>query len=89
MSASNPRPTCNEYENSDDRPTCTRDTHVHEHPRDTAPTTPVAARKHRKAQALAGVLSGDWGATTGHEIELAAPTLEVVCPIHGVMHSEY
>lgn len=89
MSATNPRPTCNENQNSDDRATCTHDTHVRAHDRDAAPTTTTARAAHERAQAIAGVLSGDWGATTGREITLAAPTKEVVCPIHGVVHKEY
>lgn len=88
MSATNPRPTCDQYKNSDDRPTCTRATVVREHPRGTAPTTPTARERHEATQAIAFVLDGVVGAETGREVELAAPTLEVVCPIHGVVHSE-
>lgn len=91
MSASNPHPTCNAYENSDDRPTCTRDTHARRHGRasGTAPTTELARERHDRTQAIAGVLAGDWGAATPYEVELAAPTLECVCPVHGVRHAEY
>jgi hypothetical protein len=65
---------------------------VHEFPRDATPanrpTCPSARKRHDAAAAIGGVLDDDWGAPE-FTIELAAPTLEVVCPVHGVVTTRH